>query len=124
MNIIFGIIAFIIAFPPVVTYLLFRIVRRPLKNRRRAVHFAAEWTALLYIAAVSFILSDILRHHIGAWMAVLLLIILSFMLIRQLKREGELIFGVVLKRFSRGSFIVFFFLYFLLAVISILLYII
>ncbi|WP_431189517.1 DUF3397 family protein [Aciduricibacillus chroicocephali] len=123
MNIVFRIIALLIVFPPISTYILFRIVRRPLRNRRRAIHFAAEWTAPLYMIATTFIISGIIRHGMGPWMLVVLIAVFSILLIIHVRKEGELIIGEMVRRFLRGSFIIFFLLYLILGIVSILMYI-
>lgn len=115
--IILKLIAALFVFPPIVTYIVFRVLRRPFGNRRRAVHFAADWTAIFYIVACTYILSNLIGHPTGGYMLIILLAGLAFLLIWQYRTAKEVVLYKLLKQFMRCAFLIFFCLYFLLAVI-------
>jgi len=122
--IILKVVAAVFVFPPIITYIVFRLFRRPFGNRRRAIHFAVDLTAVLYIVASTFILSSLIGHPTGGYMLILLLAALASLLIWQYRIQEEVVLNKLLRQFMRCAFLLFFCLYFLLSIIWIVLRII
>lgn len=100
--------------------LVFYIARLVTKNTRKSVHKALDYSTLLFIISVHFLLATIWGKSFF-WLILLVMIIIAmgFVLIHW-KVKQEIIIRKVLKGYWRFNFIVFFIAYMLLSLYGLL----
>lgn len=100
--------------PPLATIILYKISHHLFRDQWRAIHFAAEASAILYIAIVMFLLQKYVHVHMVGYISIGLLTLLSVVLIIQWKQQSDVMLGKGLKVLMRFSFLVFGFSYILM----------
>ncbi|WP_062048542.1 DUF3397 domain-containing protein [Bacillus sp. JCM 19034] len=72
-------IATLVTLPIVSWYFLYWIYMKRKKDRKKAIRFASDWSTILFIASVHFILSEIFGHSLLLLLlAVIVIIAISF----------------------------------------------
>ncbi|MCT2538069.1 DUF3397 domain-containing protein [Aquibacillus koreensis] len=118
ITIISNVIGAVVTFPFITTVLLYFIAIKMFKNKWRAIHFAVNYTTILYIFAVGIILHTIFGDHYLGIIVIFILLFLSIAIVIQWKRSGEVIFRKVFKVYWRFLFIVFFIGSFVLMIVG------
>ncbi|MFD0825232.1 DUF3397 domain-containing protein [Neobacillus sp. M.A.Huq-85] len=92
----------------VAAYIIFRMIT---KSKRKSVHKALDFTTLLFIIAVHFLIVTIWGKSLF-WLIIIVLILIAMtFVVVHWKIKGEILFGKVLKGFWRCNFILFFLVY-------------
>ncbi|MGG1678818.1 DUF3397 domain-containing protein [Neobacillus sp. NRS-1170] len=90
------------------TFLIFKLVT---KNTRKSVHKALDYTTILFIFSVHFLIITIWGKSLF-WLIILLMIVIAMMFVLvHWKVKEEIIIKKVMKGFWRFNFILFFFFY-------------
>ena len=100
-----------------IIYVLNKLITR---NTRKSYHKALDYSTILFIVAVHFLLITIWgRSFFGLILLILLVIAMIFVVIHW-KIKGEIIFAKVFKGFWRFNFLIFFLAYISLTVFGVL----
>lgn len=104
---------------PLAGYLIIFIVSKHLtKNHRRSVHRAIDFTTLLFIIAVHFLITIIWGKSF-LWLIMLILIVLALtFVVIHWKYRQEIDFPRVFRGFWRFNFLLFFFAYLILILLG------
>ncbi|PAV29905.1 hypothetical protein CIL05_08480 [Virgibacillus profundi] len=119
IDFIIYLIAFFITVPIFATWLLYKIIRKFKHGKLRAFHQAVNWTTILYIIAVTILLTIIFEKQFIGITLVFLLSILTVIIIFQWKMNTEILFKKAIKVFWRFSFLIFFVIYICLLLIGV-----
>lgn len=110
----YDIIRILIIIPIFSTVILYYIMKWISRHPWKAIHFSTQWSAFLYVVAVSLLL----EKHIGVatfgFFIVGILLLLSIHLIVQWKKDTEVILKKGLKLVTRVCFLLFSLLYIIL----------
>lgn len=90
------------------------------KNTRKSFHKALDYSTILFIVAVHFLLITIWGKSFFGLILLVLLVIAMFFVVIHWKIKGEIIFTKVFKGFWRFNFLIFFLAYISLTVFGIL----
>lgn len=90
------------------------------KNTRKSFHKALDYSTILFIIAVHFLLITIWGKSFFGLILLVLLVIAMFFVVIHWKIKGEIIFTKVFKGFWRFNFLIFFLAYISLTVFGIL----
>lgn len=108
MSIITWFIATVVTFPLFGWYLLYIVKVKRTKNKRKSVRFASDWSTILFMASVYFIIYEL-------WQQSLLLVVIAiFLLISMIFTwlhwylSGDIHTGKLVKGIWRFNFIIFF----------------
>ncbi|RCW70811.1 DUF3397 domain-containing protein [Saliterribacillus persicus] len=124
MNLLAYLLAFILTFPLIITIVLYYIGKLKFNKKWKAIHFATDWTTILYIFSVSIACYIIFeKSYIGIIIIILILLFILFLIV-QWKTKTEVILRRVWKPFWKTCFLLFFVLYFILIIYGIILYLI
>jgi hypothetical protein len=100
-----------------IIYLLNKLIT---KNTRKSFHKALDYSTILFIVAVHFLLITIWGRSFFGLILLLLLVIAMIFVVIHWKIKGEIIFTKVFKGFWRFNFLIFFLAYISLTVFGIL----
>jgi hypothetical protein len=116
INILTSIISVFFTVPLLGFFIVFYISKLITKNSRRSVHIALDYTTVLFIISVHFLVVTILGKSFF-WL-IILVIILSGMLFSVVhwKFKGEIVLNKVLKGIWRFNFLFFFTVYIALTI--------
>ncbi|MEH7492996.1 DUF3397 domain-containing protein [Neobacillus niacini] len=101
----------------VIIYVLNKLIT---KNTRRSFHKALDYSTILFIVAVHFLLITIWGKSFFGLILLILLVIAMIFVVIHWKIKGEIIFTNVFKGFWRFNFLIFFLAYISLTVFGIL----
>ncbi|MEN2766549.1 DUF3397 domain-containing protein [Ornithinibacillus xuwenensis] len=118
-ELILFILAFLITLPIFSTIVVYYILKYIYGNPIRAFHKAINWTTVLYILAVNTMLTYLFESFFIGDIFVVMLLILTFLIVNQWKRNTEIDYGRAFKLLWRLSFLLFFILYIILVVYGI-----
>jgi hypothetical protein len=105
------IIAFLVTIPVFGFVFTYFIVLKLTKNRRKSVHKALDYSTILFILAVHFLILAIWEKSFF-WLIFLFLIVLAMVfVIIHWKVKKEIVLRIVFKGFWRLSFLIFFIAY-------------
>ncbi|MEC5422794.1 DUF3397 family protein [Virgibacillus sp. C22-A2] len=104
-------ISFFVTVPLIATWIIYKITKKLYNQKLKAVHKAANWTTLLYIIAVTILLTIVFNRQMIGIVSALLLCIFTGIVFIQWKSETEIIFRKAFKVFWRLCFLLFLFLY-------------
>lgn len=108
------IIASLITFPFIPTWLVYKVGNKIVQQRWRALHIAINWTTILYIFATMIMLNIIFEQQFIGIILGIILLILAIILVWQWKTKTEVIFSKAIKILWRLCFLIFLFTYCLL----------
>src|SRR5699024_7634797 len=111
LNITIYFIALIITFPIIATFLLYWLAAKLFKHRLKAVHFAVNWTTLIYIVTDLILIFLLFGLQLTGILFIILLILLAVIMIIQWKVNTDVQFFKALKILWRICCLVFFLLY-------------
>ncbi|SDJ74392.1 DUF3397 domain-containing protein [Sediminibacillus albus] len=119
LNSLAYILAFMITLPVVVSWIVYKVALKSSRNKLKALHTTVNYTTILYILSVGFILNSLLeKNHFGI-IFIFLLVSLCISTIVQWKTKDEVLFRFAWKGFWRFSFLLFALLYFVLIIYGI-----
>ncbi|MED4226099.1 DUF3397 domain-containing protein [Neobacillus cucumis] len=115
MSTIFSsVLTLFFALPILGTILVFIVIKFILKSTKRSLHLALDYTTLLYIISVHFLIVTLWGKSFF-WLIILVMLVLAMVfLLVHWKVKEEIIVKRVWKGFWRFNFILFFAAYFLL----------
>ncbi|RFU60320.1 DUF3397 domain-containing protein [Bacillus sp. V59.32b] len=115
MTTLFSAIAATIITIPFFAYLIFFVIAKQItKNHRRAVHLSMDFSTLLFILSVHYLILAIWGESVF-WLLLLIMIALALLVvIVHYKVKGEIVIHKVAKGFWRMNFAFFFCAYFIL----------
>lgn len=97
----------------IIVFLLSKLIT---KNSRRSVHKALDYSTILFIISVHFLIVTILGKSLF-WLIILIMILFAMVfVVIHWKAKGEIIFNKVFKGFWRFNFLFFFLAYITLTV--------
>lgn len=112
-------IALLIAFPIIATLLLYWLSEKIFKHKLKAVHFAVNWTTLLYIIADLILLFILFEWQLTGIVITILLGLLAIIMIIQWKTNTDVQFLKAFKLLWRICFLFFALLYICLVLFGI-----
>lgn len=112
-------IALLIICPIIPTWLVYAIVNRIVQHKTRALHFAVNWTTILYILATVMILNMMFERQFIGIVTCLILFVLAIIMIWQWRAKTEVLFGRAVKILWRICFLIFLSSYSILVVYGI-----
>jgi hypothetical protein len=119
-SFISSIITIFLTVPLLGFFIIYVLTKLITKNTRKSFHKALDYSTILFIVAVHFLLITIWgKSFFGLILLVLLVIAMIFVVIHW-KLKGEIIFAKVFKGFWRFNFLIFFLAYISLTVFGIL----
>src|SRR5690625_7199789 len=86
-------IALIITFPIIATFLLYWLAANLFKHRLKAVHFAVNWTTLIYIVTDLILIFILFGLQLTGILFIILLILLAVIMIIQWKINTDVQIG-------------------------------
>lgn len=113
-------IAFMITLPLAATFIAYIIFNKVFSHKWKAIHHAVNWTTILYIIAVTMLLTIIFDQVFIGIIILLLLSILTGIIIFQWKAHTEVDLKKAVKLLWRISFVLFLTSYMVLVFIGIL----
>lgn len=114
INILSSIITAFIAVPLLGFIIIFAISKVMTHNPRKAVHHALDFSTILFIVSVHFLIVTIWGKSL-LWLIILAMILFAMVFsIIHWKVKGEIVFSSLFKGFWRFNFLFFFFAYCLL----------
>jgi len=108
----------IIVSPIVCTIILYQGNKLLYKHRWRAIHFMVQISAYIYLFAVIYMLERLVPFTITGYIVIVILVVLAILLIRQWKKNTEVVLSKALKMLSRILFLLCFVLYIVLVVVE------
>jgi hypothetical protein len=115
-----SIVAIFLTVPLLGFFIIYLINKLITKNTRKSVHKALDYSTILFIFAVHFLLLTILGKSF-LWIIFLVLIIIAMVFVFiHWKIRGEIIFTKVFKGYWRFNFLIFFLAYISLTIFGIL----
>ncbi|MEH7110821.1 DUF3397 domain-containing protein [Neobacillus niacini] len=115
-----SIVAIFLTVPLLGFFIIYLINKLITKNTRKSVHKALDYSTILFIFAVHFLLLTILGKSF-LWIIFLVLIIIAMVFVFiHWKIRGEIIFTKVFKGYWRFNFLLFFLAYISLTIFGIL----
>jgi hypothetical protein len=114
VTLLSSIIAFLVTIPLFGLLLTYFILIKLTKNRRLAVHKALDYSTILFIFAVHFLILTIWDKSL-LWLILLFLIVMAMLfVIIHWRVKKEIVLRIVFKGFWRVNFLVFFITYLML----------
>jgi hypothetical protein len=101
-------------------FIIFVINKLITKNARKSFHKALDYSNILFILAVHFLLITIWGKSFFWWILLVLMIIAMVFVVIHWRIKGEIIFTKVFKGFWRFNFLIFFLAYISLTLFGIL----
>ncbi|OIK14044.1 hypothetical protein BIV60_13095 [Bacillus sp. MUM 116] len=111
ITILSTILSVFFVLPPfgfIAAYMFFRFLT---KNKRKSVHKALDFTTVLFIIAVHFLILTIWGKSFFWIIIVIMIFIAMTFVVVHWKIKGEILFGKLLKGFWRCNFVLFFLAY-------------
>lgn len=124
VNYIGMMIAFLITFPLLPTFLTYKISKKIVNHKLRALHIAINWTTILYILATITMLKNIFGRQFIGIISALILFLLTIIIIWQWKTKTEVLLSRAIKILWRLCFLIFISTYTILAIYGIMIRII
>ncbi|MCM3568798.1 DUF3397 domain-containing protein [Neobacillus mesonae] len=90
---------------------IFMIYKLVSKNTRKSVHKALDYTTILFIISVHFLIKTIWGHSLFGFILLIIIVIAMTFVLVHWKVKGEIDYKRVLKGFWRFNFIFFFLAY-------------
>ncbi len=118
-DLIFYLIALIIAMPFIATLFVYLIALKRYKHPLKALHISAKWTSILYIISDIVLLNIVSGKQFLGNVLIFLLVVLTAIIVYQWKRKTEIIYGQAFKLLWRFSFLFFVAAYICLLIIGI-----
>jgi hypothetical protein len=115
-----SIITIFLTVPLLGFFIVFTINKLITKNSRKSFHKALDYSTILFILAVHFLIITIWEKSYFGLIILLLLMIAMFFVFIHWKIKGEIIFTKVFKGFWRFNFLIFFIAYLSLTIFGIL----
>ncbi|WP_160720172.1 DUF3397 domain-containing protein [Bacillus sp. USDA818B3_A] len=115
MSTIFSsVLTIFFAIPILGTILVFTVIKITLKTTKKALHRALDYTTILYIISVHFLIITLWEKSFF-WLIILVMLMIAMVFVFvHWKVKQEIIVKRVWKGYWRFNFILFFFAYFLL----------
>ncbi|MDP4161571.1 MAG: DUF3397 domain-containing protein [Bacillota bacterium] len=105
---------------PIFGYLaLYFVVRVLTKNKRKSIHFASDYSTILFIVCVHFSILVIFGKSLVWYIVLAMMVISSFFVFLHWKLKGEIHYGRVFKGIWRFHFLIFFFAYIFLTLFGV-----
>ncbi|RFU71167.1 DUF3397 domain-containing protein [Peribacillus saganii] len=102
---------------PLLGYIVFFIIAKQItKNHRRSVHLSMDFSTLLFIISVHYLIQAIWGHSLIWLLLLIMLAVASTVVIAHYKVKQEIIIRKVFKGFWRVNFLLFFCIYFCLVI--------
>ncbi|HLQ73968.1 MAG TPA: DUF3397 domain-containing protein [Bacillota bacterium] len=117
-------LSIIITLPFILTYLLYYLHLMIYKQSLRSLHFAINWTTMLYILSVVTIVHLLFQQTIVSYILLFMLITLSIIIYYQWKENTEVSIALAIKLLWRFCFLLFFSSYSLLVIVGIFMHIV
>ncbi|WP_080874845.1 DUF3397 domain-containing protein [Oceanobacillus timonensis] len=114
-------LALFIAFPFIVTFLVYWITKLSKKHTWKAVHNAVQWSAIFFILGTGVLLQLLFDRNFFGWIILLFLISLTGILIQQYRTQQDIELSKAIKIVWRSAFLLFASVYLILSVIYIIL---
>ncbi|HJV31606.1 MAG TPA: DUF3397 domain-containing protein [Bacillales bacterium] len=109
-----SIIAFLVTIPLFGLFLTYLILIKLTKNRRSSVHKALDYSTILFVLAVHFLILTIWEKSV-LWLIVLFMIVLAMVFVFiHWKVKKEIVLKLIFKGVWRVNFLVFFIVYLML----------
>ena len=119
-SFISSIITIFLTVPLLGFFIIYVLNKLITKNTRKSFHKALDYSTILFIVAVHFLLITIWGRSFFGLILLLLLVIAMIFVVIHWKIKGEIIFTKVFKGFWRFNFLIFFLAYISLTVFGIL----
>ncbi|MFS0778746.1 DUF3397 domain-containing protein [Neobacillus sp. 3P2-tot-E-2] len=119
-SFISSIITIFLTVPLLGFFIIYVLNKLITKNTRRSFHKALDYSTILFIVAVHFLLITIWGKSFFGLILLILLVIAMIFVVIHWKIKGEIIFTKVFKGFWRFNFLIFFLAYISLTVFGIL----
>ncbi|MDQ0972796.1 succinate dehydrogenase hydrophobic anchor subunit [Neobacillus niacini] len=119
-SFISSIITIFLTVPLLGFFIIYVLNKLITKNTRKSFHKALDYSTILFIVAVHFLLITIWGKSFFGLILLILLVIAMIFVVIHWKIKGEIIFTKVFKGFWRFNFLIFFFAYISLTVFGIL----
>jgi Protein of unknown function (DUF3397) len=119
-SFISSIITIFLTVPLLGFFIIYVLNKLITKNTRKSFHNALDFSTILFIVAVHFLLITIWGKSFFGLILLILLVIAMIFVVIHWKIKGEIIFTKVFKGFWRFNFLIFFFAYISLTVFGIL----
>ncbi|MFJ5761726.1 DUF3397 domain-containing protein [Neobacillus sp. NPDC093182] len=119
-SFISSIITIFLTVPLLGFFIIYVLNKLITKNARKSFHKALDYSTILFIVAVHFLLITIWGKSFFGLILLVLLVIAMFFVVIHWKIKGEIIFTKVFKGFWRFNFLIFFLAYISLTVFGIL----
>lgn len=119
VNVIIYCIAFFITAPIIATLIMYRLATKRFTHQLKAIHFAANWTVILYMIADLVLIAIIFERQLVSSMFITLISLLAIIVIMQWKVKTEVDFVKAFKLLWRICFLVFLLLYIFLVLFGI-----
>jgi hypothetical protein len=119
LDFLIVLLAFIITAPILMSVLTYYSLKLIYQNPIKAFQKAISWTTIIYILAVNTMFSYLFGRSYLGYIIVLMLCVLTIVIVLQWKNNVEINYQKALKLLWRISFLIFFVLYIILAIIGI-----
>jgi hypothetical protein len=119
-SFISSIITIFLTVPLLGFFIIYVLNKLITKNTRKSFHKALDYSTILFIVAVHFLLITIWGKSFFGLILLILLVIAMIFVVIHWKIKGEIIFTKVFKGFWRFNFLIFFLAYISLTVFGIL----
>ncbi|WHY02281.1 DUF3397 domain-containing protein [Neobacillus sp. DY30] len=119
-SFISSIITIFLTVPLLGFFIIYVLSKLITKNTRRSFHKALDYSTILFIVAVHFLLLTIWDKSFFGLILLILLVIAMIFVVLHWKIKGEIIINKVFKGFWRFNFLIFFLAYISLTVFGIL----
>lgn len=116
ITILTSIISLFLTVPVLGFILIYFVVRAVTKNSKKSVHRALDYSTILFILAVHFLIASIWGKSFF-WLIILIMILTAMLFtVVHWKFKGEIVLNKVIKGFWRFNFLLFFIAYFALLI--------
>ncbi|MCL6570692.1 MAG: DUF3397 domain-containing protein [Bacillus sp. (in: Bacteria)] len=111
MTVLASVLTIFLTFPFLGIILIFFVIKQVTNNTRKSVHKALDYTTILFIISVHFLIVTIWGKSLF-WLIVLFMIFIAMLFVFvHWKLKGEIVLKKVFKGFWRFNFIFFFLTY-------------
>lgn len=119
-SFISSIITIFLTMPLLGFFMIYILNKLITKNTRKSFHKALDYSTILFILAVHFLLITIWEKSFFWWIFLVLILIAMVFVVINWKVKGEIVFTKVFKGFWRFNFLIFFLAYISLTIFGIL----
>lgn len=102
---------FLIYAPPIIMLFIYTVIFRLKGNKWRAIHVSVQSSALFYMIAVLLLIQQHFDLNLLGYTLIFMIVILTFILIKQWKNETEVLLNRAFKMLWRALFVLFFIAY-------------